>query len=64
LREDALAEMTPGNAERPLTIRRSQAAHVIPSTGSVMSCFAGRLSGLVTVKALSPSYFSARGWLS
>lgn len=29
---DALAEVTPGNADRALAIRRSPAVHVIPAT--------------------------------
>ena len=52
LRAEALAETTPGNADKALAIRRSQAVHVIPATARVMSCFVPRLSGLVTVMSL------------
>src|SRR5471032_523661 len=54
LRADALAETTPGNAVRAFAIRRSQAVHVIPATGSVMSCFVGAFLDVLLVTVMAP----------
>lgn len=47
LRVDALADATPGNEVKALTMRRSQAGQVIPDTETVRTSPAGWLPCLV-----------------